>query len=65
MILNKERKFSPIHGPWDLRTQYPVIVPSLNDDGVINGRFDIDKMSTVKKILALTSQGLLKSYNSK
>ena len=55
MILNKERKFSPIQGMWDLRTHYPIIVSSVNDDGTINGRFDMDKMSTVKKILAITS----------
>ena len=55
MTLNKERKFSPIQGMWDLRTQYPVIVSSVNPDGTINGRFDADKMSTVKKILAMTS----------
>lgn len=53
--LNNERKFSPIEGNCDFRTQFPVIVSSINDDGTINGKFDINNMSAVKKILALTS----------
>ena len=53
--LNNERKFTPIEGNWDLRTKFPVVVSSINDDGTINGKFDINNMSTVKRILALTS----------
>ena len=56
MNLSKERVFSPIEGDWDLRTQFPIVLSSTNDDGTINGRFDTSKMSTVKKILAMTSQ---------
>ena len=55
MNLQKERTFSPIEGTWDLRTQFPIVLSSTNDDGTINGRFDTSKMSTVKKILAMTS----------
>ena len=54
MNLSKERIFSPIEGTWDLRTKYP-IVPSYESNGKTVGRFDTDKMSTVKKILAMTS----------
>lgn len=50
MVKNSERTFSPIKGPWDLRTQYPVtITSSSSDDDVVKGHFDFDKMSIVKK----------------
>ena len=54
MVKNSERTFSPIKGPWDLRTKYPITITSSADDGVVKGHFDFDKMSIVKKILALT-----------
>ena len=55
MNLSKERVFSPIEGDWDLRTQFPIVRSSTNDDGTISGHFDTNKMTTVKKILAMTS----------
>ena len=55
MNLQKERTFSPIEGTWDLRTQFPIVLSSTNDDGTINGHFVGIKMTIVKKILAMTS----------
>lgn len=55
MDLFKERIFSTIEGDWDLRTQFPIKPSSINNDGTVSGHFDTNKMSTVKKILAMTS----------
>lgn len=52
--IDNESIFSPIDGNWDLRTQFPIVVSSINDNGTINGHFDFKNMSGTKKILALT-----------
>lgn len=37
------------------KTTFPVIVTSENDDGTFSGYFDLNKMSAVKKILAIAN----------
>ena len=38
--------------PLSMATTFPVVIDSMNDDGTYQGHFDLDNMSTAKRILA-------------
>ena len=38
--------------PLSMATKFPVVIDSVNEDGTYQGHFDLDNMSTAKRILA-------------
>ena len=38
--------------PLSMATTFPVVIDSMNEDGTYQGHFDLDSMSTAKRILA-------------
>lgn len=52
--LNKEHLFHKIENPFHIGFKFPVKVSKDLGNGLVNGYFDTNKMSTVKKILAET-----------
>ena len=38
--------------PLSMATTFPVVIDSMNEDGTYQGHFDLDNMSTAKRILA-------------
>lgn len=53
--LTNEHIFAQVLDPFYMGTVYPVIVTKDNGDGTFQGKFDLDKMNPVKKIIALTA----------
>ena len=53
--LTNEHIFTQVLDPFYMDTVYPVIVTKDNGDGTFQGKFDLDKMNPVKKIIALTA----------
>jgi len=51
-LFNNSHQFK-LADEFDMGIKYPIIIESENSDGSVTGKFDIDQMSTVKKILAL------------
>lgn len=52
--LSEKQEFSPADRSF-LETTYPVIIKSENNDGSVVGYFNLDHMSAVKKVLAITN----------
>lgn len=38
--------------PLSMATKFPVVIDRVNEDGTYQGHFDLDNMSTAKRILA-------------